>query len=118
MSPLQPHHKLRVCRKYAGLTQRDLAFLLGLNTGTEISRHERKVRQPALTAVISYELLFDIRPKDILELVYKEQCSNLLEQAKQLKSDLRTRPPTPLILHRIARIDALIIKLKTKIYDT
>ena len=102
---------MRACRKRAGLTQGDLAYLLGYNSSSEISRYEHAVRKPTIKTSVSYELIFDMPPRDILQTLYNKSRDELISQAQKLKSDLLTRPPTPLLTRRIEFIDALISKL-------
>lgn len=41
---------LRTYRKKLGLTQREVAFLLGCHSGAKVSRYERSARIPLLTS--------------------------------------------------------------------
>ncbi len=56
-SPLQNY--IRTHRKRAGLTQGEVAFLLGARTGSRVSRHERYERRPALETALAYEAIFE-----------------------------------------------------------
>jgi len=49
---------LRSHRKRAGLSQDEVAFLLGRATGTKISRYERFSRRPSLETAFIYRVLF------------------------------------------------------------
>lgn len=108
---LQPHHNMRTCRKCAGLTQSDLAFLLNFESSSEVSRYEHNVRKPTILTLIFYELIFDRPPRIILQAAYSKSHDDLIAQAKKLKSNLLKKPSTPQLTSRIQFIDALIIKL-------
>lgn len=51
---------LRTYRKKSGLTQREVANLLGYPTAGPVSRHERGVRVPSLSVALAYQALFQI----------------------------------------------------------
>ncbi len=52
-----PHYLLN-CRKRTALSQDDVAFLLGVESGTKVCRHERFIRLPLLEAALGYEVIF------------------------------------------------------------
>ncbi|MCG3198814.1 MAG: helix-turn-helix transcriptional regulator [Candidatus Omnitrophica bacterium] len=52
------HNYLRAFRRGAGLTQKEVAFLLGLPTASQVSRLEHAVREPNLKILLALELLF------------------------------------------------------------
>ena len=58
-----PHSQLEnyiaTFRKQSGLTQQDIASLLGERSGTEISRFESNQRIPTLRSAIGLEIIFD-----------------------------------------------------------
>jgi transcriptional regulator with XRE-family HTH domain len=52
---------LRSHRKKSGLTQREVAFLLGAGrTGAQVSRHEKHRRAPRLREVFGYETIYGV----------------------------------------------------------
>lgn len=51
---------LRTYRKRAGLTQREVAFLLGCETGAQISRYEKRHRLPPLRTALEFEAVFRV----------------------------------------------------------
>ena len=77
---------LRTYRKYAGLSQEDVAFLLGHRYGTKISRHERFVREPTLLTVLAYELILGVSSQELFAGVYRE-----VEQRTRQRARLLTR---------------------------
>lgn len=56
MSRKLPHY-LRHERKRAGLSQRDVAALLGDRTVSKVSRYERRRRLPPLRMALAYEAI-------------------------------------------------------------
>ena len=49
---------LRTHRKHSGLSQSELAFLVGLTSKAELSRYELGQRQPSLRTALAYEAAF------------------------------------------------------------
>lgn len=49
---------LRFLRKKCGLSQKDLARILGSLTPSQISRHERSVTPPSIMVALGYEVVF------------------------------------------------------------
>lgn len=54
---------LRTYRKRAGLSQDEVAFLLGVRCGTKVSRYERGTRQAGLETALAYEIIFGVPPR-------------------------------------------------------
>ena len=51
---------LKTYRKKGGLTQDEVAFLLGCESGTKISRFEHRARQPNLETAFACQVVFGI----------------------------------------------------------
>lgn len=59
--PTRPlENYLRMYRKRSGLTQREVAFLLGCENGAQVSRYEKRRRVPPLQTALAYEAIFGI----------------------------------------------------------
>jgi DNA-binding XRE family transcriptional regulator len=54
------NHYLLTHRKRAGLSQRELAFLLGSKSGTKVSRHEQERREPSLRTALAYAAVYRV----------------------------------------------------------
>ena len=52
-----PNHLL-ANRKRSALSQKDVAFLLGRDSGAKICRYERFMREPGLKTVMALEIIF------------------------------------------------------------
>jgi transcriptional regulator with XRE-family HTH domain len=72
MPPTRLLHHLRKFRKGAGLSQRDMARLLGCDTQDRVSRYERYATVPSLTTAIAYEIIFGAPFRDLLPGLYAE----------------------------------------------
>ena len=49
---------LRTYRKHSGLSQSDISFLIGLKDKSDLSRYERRVRQPSLRTALACQEVF------------------------------------------------------------
>lgn len=63
---------LRMHRKRMGLSQQDVAFLLGCRSGAKVSRYERFQREPTLRTAIACEVLFHTPVRELFAGVYAE----------------------------------------------
>lgn len=70
---------LRTYRKRSGLTQSEVARLLGLESGQLVSRYERLDRNPSLETVLGCQVLFDVLPHELYPGLY-QKVENLTRQ--------------------------------------
>lgn len=83
MSHRLPNY-LRAHRKRAGLSQQQLAFLLGCQFGGKVSRYERFSREPTLRAAIACEVIFHTPIRELFAGVYDEVMRVTDRRARQL----------------------------------
>lgn len=69
-TPLESY--LRTYRKRSGLSQNELAFLLGCASGAKVSRYERLARRPSLPTVFAYEVILRAPAKDLFAGLYQK----------------------------------------------
>ena len=81
---------LRTYRKRGGLTQDEMAFLLGCQSGAKISRFERLARQPNLETALACQVLFGVPAHELFPGVFAEVEKTVTERARQLMARLRT----------------------------
>jgi transcriptional regulator with XRE-family HTH domain len=63
---------LRTHRKRAGLSQDEVAFLMGCESGAKVSRYEMNRRQLPVETVFAYEAVFGVPARELLAGVYDE----------------------------------------------
>lgn len=63
---------LRMYRKRAGLSQDEVAFLLGVKSGAKVSRYERRRRVPPLETALAYEAIFRIPVRELFLGTYEQ----------------------------------------------
>ena len=84
------HSYLRTHRKRCGLTQDEVAFLLGCRTGTKVSRFERLARRPNLATALACEVVFGIPAHELFPRAHAEAEKEVAERALALANRLRT----------------------------
>jgi transcriptional regulator with XRE-family HTH domain len=84
---------LRAHRKRLGLSQTDLAYLLGVESGAKVCRYERFNRLPGLETILAYSAIFRRNPSELfaglhdrIEYEIAQRAEALLAQAKKEKA--------------------------------
>jgi DNA-binding XRE family transcriptional regulator len=83
---------IRSNRKRAGLTQREVAFILGAKSSAAVSRHERSKQMPDLPTVLAYEMLFRTPVRSIFSGTQKQMRMKLLRRIRLLIRKLAAMP--------------------------
>jgi transcriptional regulator with XRE-family HTH domain len=103
---------LRTHRKRLGLSQKELAALLGAQSGAKICRYERVVREPTFKAAIAFELVFQRPLRELFKGLYREIASEITPRAKKLLAkhqNLDSKGAT----HKLAVISKLLTALSS-----
>jgi transcriptional regulator with XRE-family HTH domain len=98
---------LRAYRKGSALTARDIAALLGFESGGIISRAEMGHGIPSVPVLLGYSILFNAHPKDLVPGIYNLMERMVQSRAKFLAGELKKRRPTSLIQARIKFLENL-----------
>ena len=87
---------LRTYRRRAGLTQEEVAFLLGSESGTSISRYEHHSRIPNLETILAYEAVFRVPAGELfagrLETIQQDVAKRADQLVEQLGLDVLPDP--------------------------
>jgi DNA-binding XRE family transcriptional regulator len=104
----------RSWRRRSGLTQEDVAFLVGLSVASQVSRHESGEREPDLRLALGYKLIFDATVHELLPRIYFDVAKNVRNRAQALLDkqgqDTTTQRSTCKAEHLrslIARVEAI-----------
>lgn len=81
------HNYLKSCRKKLGLTQRQLAFVLGLESGSRISVLEKGAGLPTLREAVMFERLFGRDFRELWPRWASEAEQTLESHVRQLRDD-------------------------------
>ncbi len=73
---------LRTYRRRAGLTQKDLAILLGIGHQSSVSKLERRRRRPDLGIALGCQLIFGVAAAKIFPGVLAEVRRGIVERAQ------------------------------------
>ncbi len=82
---------LRRYRKQIGLSQHDMAFLLGCGRrcGNKVSRYEQLRGQPSLETALAYEVIFSVPVHELFPGILSEVEENVRNRAHHLCKDMR-----------------------------
>jgi transcriptional regulator with XRE-family HTH domain len=107
--PSQPlPNYLRAHRKRLGLSQDDLAHLLGSRSGTKVSRYERFRRHPNLATVFACEVIVHVPAHQLFAGLYITAERNVRRRAEALLRELAGRPDSPRLRQRIVALQAIL----------
>lgn len=98
---------LRTYRIKTGLTQRDVAMLLGLETGSTISRTEKDHGIPSVLILLGYYVLFEAQPNDLVPGIIRDIKKVVCVRAPTLAGQLRKRQATPMVQARLKFVENL-----------
>ena len=104
----QPPYRLRVARRRAGLTQRDLTFLFGITPENYISKLEYGDRKVDLGFAIRCHILFGGRIEHLFEDDYRIAATDITVQAHQLRKQLYQKDRTRFVNQRIRFLEQFI----------
>jgi transcriptional regulator with XRE-family HTH domain len=79
---------LRFLRKKSGLSQRQLADILGSVSANQISRHERFAAPPSLLTALGYQVVFQCTVSEIFPGLYHAVESAIADHLRELEQDL------------------------------
>jgi transcriptional regulator with XRE-family HTH domain len=80
---------LKTYRRRVGLTQTELAALLGYRTGAVISRFERVVRHPTLETAYAFEIILGHSPKELFPSLHAKVRRELVIRARARYEELQ-----------------------------
>ena len=93
LTPSMATHKLenylRTYRRRSGLTQRELAFLLGWETETQVSRYEKRHRLPPLATALACEEVFGVPAAELFAGVRESAVKTMRKRMVELRSKLQ-----------------------------
>src|SRR6266700_1819325 len=80
---------LRPLRRRWGLTQRELAFLIGVKTHSAISQIEALKGYPSLAGAIACSIIFDTPSLELFPELYAKVYAAVLDRSDELYQDLQ-----------------------------
>ena len=107
MSQKLPNY-LKTYRKRAGLSQADVAYLLGVRSGTKVSRYERFSRLPNLETALAFEALYHMPVADLFAGLADDTARATLRRARLLERRLLSRTKNPRLVRKLAALHELV----------
>lgn len=99
---------LRVYRKRLGLSQDEVAFLLGWRNASQPSRYEHFSRVPALRTALALSVIFQVSVRELFAGEYQKVENAVCRQAQRLEVRLATENPDPLTARKLALLKAIL----------
>ena len=90
-----------------GLSQEELAFLLGGLEGTSVLRHENSERTPSLGTVLSYAAVFGVDPRELFAGLNEDALRLARVQAKELLKSTKGQLPTKVLERKVEFLERL-----------
>jgi len=92
---------LRTHRKRAGLTQDEVAYLLGCRDGAKVSCHERFTRQPSLETLFAYQVIFQSPARELFAGVFRKVERRTSGRVRVLLRKLNRKTPDRLTAQKV-----------------
>jgi transcriptional regulator with XRE-family HTH domain len=101
---------LRAYRKQSGLTQGEVAFLLGWENSAQVSRYEKRRRLPPIDTALACEAIFGVPISELFAGVRDSSNHEVRKRMVQLRSKLQmanAKGSEALVLaHKLSWLDA------------
>lgn len=102
-------------RTTAGIQLQDLAYLIGIDQG-HLQKVEMGDRDPSVTIISVYHMLFKARLEDMFADLYANLHSQLLERSETLIANLE-RKQSPKSIHRLTAVSKIVNSLDHEFYE-
>jgi transcriptional regulator with XRE-family HTH domain len=84
-----------------------MAFLLGCQNGTKVSRYERFARKPNLETLFAYEVVFGAPARELFAGVYQKVEKRILNRTQLLTRKLNRATPTSMATRKLEILQAI-----------
>ena len=92
--PVDPlDNYLKMFRKRTGLTQTELARLLGCRSGSKVGRYERGRRTPSFETMLTYEVVFRVTLASLFAGPFRRTLAGVRKHARSLLRELNALEP-------------------------
>ena len=99
---------LRSQRKNSGLTQEDIAALIGALSASQVSRHESGEREPDLRTALAYRIIFDAPIKHLLPKLYRDIAQRFTREQRRLAERLKESTDGLHVMHRVEHLRQMV----------
>ena len=91
MASHQLENYLKAYRRKSGLTQREVAFLLGWKNSAQLSRYEKRHTLPPLRTALAYEAIFKIPVAELFAGIRNSVDQDVLSRIDKLAAGLHEK---------------------------
>ena len=99
---------LRTFRKRTGLSQSEVAYLLGCRDGSKVSRYEHFQRQPNLETALAFEVIFNTPVREMFGGLHEQVEKKTLRRIGVLGRRYHMRTPNRLSEQKLEALAAAI----------
>lgn len=89
MPPKHYGNYLRSLRRMSGLSQHELAEIVGFLTRFQVARHEQSSAIPAFIVAVSYEIVFRTSIRELFPELYRSLETKIEEQLAHMEEKLQ-----------------------------
>jgi transcriptional regulator with XRE-family HTH domain len=106
---------LRTHRKYSGLSQGEVSFLIRLKDKSELSRYERSLRQPSLRTALACQEVFGLPVSELFaglnDSVAKDTHNQMRKLHARIEADIDPQSPRSRIMHKFQWISHRLLEM-------
>ena len=107
MPSLKLPNYLRTFRRRAGLSQDEVAFLLGCQSGAHVCHYERFRRVPSLRTALAFAVIFQTPIQMLYAGEFQKVEQAIRRRAKRLSARLSVANTDPSTARKVALLDAV-----------
>lgn len=96
-----------------GLTQEELANLLGCDTGENICRFERHTRVPKLEVALAYQIIFNVSVHELFPDIYENVEQLIRQRAGRLLEIIKNNQELTVPECKIKTLNSIVSKKST-----
>lgn len=101
-------------RKRSGLSQDEVAHLLGARGGAKISRYENFERDPSLRAALAFEAVFQKPLRELFAGLYEEIEQEIAERAKVISYKVSRQEGSGQNTQKLEALESIIKQLSNR----
>ena len=105
---------LRGHRKRSALSQDEIAFLLGVESGAKICRYERFLHNPSLITTIALEVIFQKAVRELFPGLYRQVSERVVARVKVLAKKLKSANSTQLTTRKVRTLAIILENAESK----
>lgn len=106
MSEKPIENYIKTYRRRSLLSQEELAFLLGAEFGTKVSRYERGRRVPSLETALALEAILGVPVRKIFPGTFRKVDLSVRERVRVLRERLKNDPEKSRLLEKLAALES------------